>query len=374
MKILIAGDFVITHSYSASKINKNVISLFADSDINIINLEAPITESNSKILKTGPNLKVDKQSTLEALKALKVNVVTLANNHILDYGEQGVKDTLDLCEKNNIRTVGAGLNLEQASTTLHFEGKDIKIAVVNFAENEWSAAEESSAGFNPMDIIDNAEQIKAAKDIADHVIVIVHGGHEYYNLPSPRIRKQYRFYAEQGADIVVGHHSHCVSGNEIHNGIPIYYSLGNFIFTSPSNYEDWYEGLILEINICDGKINCNLHPIEQKKNSYELSLLSGKEKETVFRKISYYSSTITNDFKIMANWDDYVAMQSKEYLNYLSPLSFIKNRYVSGFLRKLNINFSGIKGSALLLNMLRCEAHRNLSIDVIKNFLRTRNY
>jgi poly-gamma-glutamate capsule biosynthesis protein CapA/YwtB (metallophosphatase superfamily) len=76
-----------------------------------------------------------------------------------------------------------------------------------------------------MDIIDNANQIKEAKATHDKVIVIVHGGHEYYNLPSPRMQKQYRFYADQGADFVVGHHTHCISGYEVYNGVPIYYSL-----------------------------------------------------------------------------------------------------------------------------------------------------
>ena len=58
--------------------------------------------------------------------------------------------------------------------------------------------------------------------------MIVHGGHECYNLPSPRMQKQYLFYADQGADIVVGHHTHCISGYEVYKGVPIYYSLGNF--------------------------------------------------------------------------------------------------------------------------------------------------
>ena len=89
-----------------------------------------------------------------------------------------------------------------------------------------------------MDIIDNTNQIREAKASHDKVIVIVHGGHEYYNLLSPRMQKQYRFYADQGADIVVGHHTHCISGNEIHNGVPKYYSLGNFLFTGRSTIED----------------------------------------------------------------------------------------------------------------------------------------
>lgn len=208
MKILITGDLVINREYIKSNISDAVISLFNQSDLNIVNLEAPVTNSTSKILKTGPHLKSDKDSTLDILKALDIDVVTLANNHVMDYDEEGVANTLEFCKENNINTVGAGMNLREASQTLYLDSDEGKIAIINFAENEWASATDETAGAHPMDIIDNAKQIKNAKEKADFVFVIVHGGHEYYNLPSPRMQKQYRFYAEQGADIVVGHHTH----------------------------------------------------------------------------------------------------------------------------------------------------------------------
>ena len=253
MKLLTTYYLIVNLPYNASKmIDKKVIDLFEQSDYNIVNLEAPVTDSETKTLKTGPNLKADRDSTLNVLQTLQIDAVTLANNHVLDYGEQGIADTLQFCKDNNIDTVGAGMNLSEAFKTLYIDSKEGKIAIVNFAENEWSAATADSAGFNPMDIIDNSYQIKKAKEIADYVVVIVHGGHEYYNLPSPRMQKQYRFYAEQGADIVVGHHTHCISGYEEYKGVPIYYSLGNFLFTENSTNDDWYTGLVLEI----GRASC----------------------------------------------------------------------------------------------------------------------
>lgn len=238
-RIIITGDLVINQDYNRSKLDPNLINLFYQSDLNIVNLEAPVTTSNSKILKTGPHLKVNEESTLDVLKVLEIDVVTLANNHLLDYDEQGVKETIEFCGKNSLKTVGGGMNLKEASKTLFIETKEGRIAIVNFAENEWASATEHTAGANPMDLIDNANQIKEAKEEAIYVFVIVHGGHEYYNLPSPRMQKQYRFDAEQGADIVIGHHTHCISGNEVYNSTPIYYSLGNFLFTNSSSYEDW---------------------------------------------------------------------------------------------------------------------------------------
>src|SRR5690606_20032949 len=230
MNLLIAGDLVINRPYQAFQINDEVKELFANSDFNIVNLEAPVTNSNSKILKTGPHLKSEKESTLEVLKALNINLCTLANNHVLDYDEQGVLDTINFCKENNIQTVGAGKNKEEAARVFYLESDVGKIAIINIAENEWASATDTTAGANGMDLIDDVKQIQEAKKKSDFVFVIVHGGHEYYNLPSPRMQKQYRFYAEQGADIGIGHHSHCMRGKQVYNRSTIYYSLGICFF------------------------------------------------------------------------------------------------------------------------------------------------
>jgi len=84
MKILITGDLVINKVYNKSIINDDFVSLFNQSDLNIVNLEASVTNSTSKILKTGPHLKSDKECMLQILKTLGIDFVTLANNHLLD--------------------------------------------------------------------------------------------------------------------------------------------------------------------------------------------------------------------------------------------------------------------------------------------------
>ncbi len=363
MKLLITGDLVINRPYDASNlIDKKIIELFEESDYNIVNLEAPVTNSETKTLKTGPNLKADKDSTLDVLQALKVDVVTLANNHILDYGVQGIADTLHFCKNNNIATVGAGMNIEEASKTLYMDTEEGKFAIVNFAENEWSAATTDSAGFNPMNVIDNTYQIKDARKNADYVMVIIHGGHEYYNLPSPRMQKQYRFYAEQGADIVVGHHTHCISGNEVHKGVPIYYSLANFLFTKNSIQPDWYNGLILEIEIKNNKITPKLYAVEQARETFKLSL---SESNIAFEGIAELNRIIADSDALNDSWKKYVEKQRGLYLNYWSPLSMIKNRYIRAILNRLNIKLTNKKGLALYLNLMRCEAHRDLSKEAL---------
>jgi poly-gamma-glutamate capsule biosynthesis protein CapA/YwtB (metallophosphatase superfamily) len=187
MNILIAGDFFISDEYrNKDLIDQSVLDIFQNADYRIINLEVPITADNpkNKILKTGPHLRTSEETVIPYLKQLKVDALTLANNHILDYGTKGLTDTFGTLKNNQIDFVGAGNNLEEATKPLSLERDGMSIAILNFAENEWSIAEDDKPGANPLDIIDNVNQIKAAKVTHDKVICIIHGAHEYYHLPS----------------------------------------------------------------------------------------------------------------------------------------------------------------------------------------------
>src|SRR5690606_7364369 len=371
MKMLIAGDLaVLNEEYNSGSIDNNVRELFRSSDFNIVNLEAPVTDCDEKILKTGPHLKGSKQGTIDVLQALNVRLVTLANNHILDYGEKGLKDTLDFVKKHNIDRVGGGVNNEDASRIFYLETDEGRIAVINFAENEWASAGETSAGSNPMDLIENVNQIREAKKNADFVLVIIHGGHEYYNLPSPQIQKRYRFYADEGADIVISHHTHCVSGFEIHNGVPIYYSLGNFLFTKQSKKHDWYTGLIVEINIVEGKLEADYHIVEQEQNSFALSLVSGSSAEALNDRIYKYSQQILSRQSLGEAWENYKEESKTNTLRYWSPNIFIKNRYLRSFLYKIGMTWLNKDGVKVYLNMIRCESHLDLSREIFKDYVK----
>lgn len=370
MRFLITGDLVVNQEYDPEKnIDLQLVKLFESSDFNIVNLEAPVTQSENKIIKTGPHLKANKNSTLGVLKKLNINIVALANNHIKDYDEQGVLDTIDFCKNNDINIMGAGKNLKEASETKILNTIEGKIALINIAENEWSSAGENNAGANGMNFIKDIRKIQEARENYDFVFVIIHGGHEYYNLPSPRIREQYRFYIEQGADLVVGHHTHCMSGFEIYNGKPIYYSLGNFLFTKKNVNEEWYEGLVLGVEINNGILKSCLYPVKQTKENFSICLLQGSEKENVFIKINSLSQKIINDAILFKEWKEFTQSKSRMYLNYLSPVSFIRSKVISAILFKLKIKLINKVGLALYLNLIRCEAHSDVSKEILKDYL-----
>lgn len=369
MKITIGGDFCITSSFLSNNLFDNeIISLFKNSDFNILNLECPVSvNNNDKITKTGPHLRTE-EKIFEHLKILNMSAVTLANNHILDHGEQGLKKTIDCCKKNNIRYVGAGMNSEEAAELLIIEREGLKIAFVNFCENEWSIATPQNGGANPMDTIDNLTQIRKASQKADFVIVIVHGGHEYYYLPSPRMVKQYRFYAENGADVVIGHHTHCISGYEVHQNVPIAYSLGNMLFTHTSNNEAFYTGLVAQIQVGKNKpIKLELTPVRQSRQSFTLSLLDSIEKDVVLKQISHLNSIIKNQVELEKEWNKFIQSQS-ETINFLSPVNAMPGIYFRAVLNRLGFNQLFMKKRYLssILNHVRCEAHKDLIIEILK--------
>lgn len=374
MKINIGGDFCITPGFLDENLfSPALTALFNAADYNIVNLECPVSGDNAKnkILKTGPHLRTDER-IFNHLKALKINAVTLANNHLLDYGQKGLYDTLNALKEYGVEYVGAGKNTTEASTPLIIENNGLKTAIVNFCENEWSIASHKKGGANPLDIVDNANQIKEAKVKADFVIVIAHGGHEYYQLPSPRMVKQYRFFADNGADAVIGHHTHCISGFEVYKNRPIAYSLGNMVFTKDSKREVWYNGVIAALKIEKSKpVEVTLHPIRQQAGRFNVILLPDEKKNEIMEQIHHLSEILKCPKQLESNWIKLLE-QRKNAVEIFSPINFIPGRYIKAALKRLGLNKFLLKKRVLKnhLNHIRCEAHRDILIETITERLK----
>lgn len=372
--INICGDFYINDcAKKFDLIGEDIIDLFKLSNFNIINLESPITQniSKNKIIKTGPHLN-GSSNTFSVLKRLNTHLVTLANNHIMDFGEIGLMDTILECRNSSIGFVGAGPKLNEAKNPHYFEFNGIKIAILNFAENEWASSEDNLAGANPLDIIENVKQIKEEKEKSDVVLVIIHGGHEYYNLPSPRMVKQYRYYAENGASIIIGHHTHCISGYEVHQGVPIFYSLGNFIFKMNSNFDDWYTGLVLNLSInLKGEIAFKLYPVRQNKDTYGINLLQGKEKDEILKRVKKYSEIIADEKLLEQYWQGFIEQRSKQYRRIFNPLNLIGNQFVRRVFYKIGLGnfFSRNNNYIEILNAIRCESHHEAIKEIINKHI-----
>lgn len=372
IKIFISGDFAPINRVSDIIDKKEYVSLYNDMlpyikecDISITNLECPLVEDGTPIKKTGPNLKAPIKS-IEALKYAGFNMVTLANNHMMDYGADGLNSTINVCKENDIEYMGAGQNITEAQVIKYFNIKNKKIAFINCCENEWSTTFGNYPGCNPLNEIDIYNQIKEAKSNSDYVITIIHGGHEMFEYPSPRMKKLYRWFIDLGADAVICHHTHCFSGYEIYDGKPIVYSLGNFIFDSTSLRNSiWNYGAAAVIIIDDHNIKLELYPYTQCNEKVGVNLLTEKELQDWHKKEVERQKIISNDQMLESEFDIFINKKEKLYRSYLEPRSnkFILAAKNKGILpRRIN------KEKALLyLNLIRAEAHRDVLLHILNS-------
>jgi poly-gamma-glutamate synthesis protein (capsule biosynthesis protein) len=158
-------------------------------------------------------------------------IATMATNHILDAGEDGLADSLNLLRNMGFKTTGAGLTAEEIERPLRWETTEGSLSIINwvFAEThpDWSAV----PGPNCWPGLTEAKQmIQKLKRNSDWVLVVVHWSDELFSFPLPNDREIARELANMGADIVIGHHPHVVRGMEIIGNSPVFYSLGNFYF------------------------------------------------------------------------------------------------------------------------------------------------
>ena len=373
IKIRIGGDIVINNCFDLKLIDKSLLNLFKKDTYNILNLECPILKdsNNKKIVKTGPHLKGHGESTKNILDHLNIDLLTLANNHIKDYGQKGISDTVKFCEDNGYDYVGVGRGLKDSMSTFKFSYGKLKISIINVAENEWSSALSNDWGSHPFDIIENSRIIKNEKKGSDYVFLIFHGGHEYYDLPSPNLKKNMRYLVEQGADLVVCHHSHCVSGYELYKEKYIFYGIGNFLFTKASKNEEWYKGVVLDLELNSEKIIkakpifCLVNP-----DDYSIKVADDNNQKYFLRNFNILSSIIKNDKELNNRWNDFVEKKYIEYLSNWSPINHVRIELLRKILFKLRFFFLSKKAIALHLNLLRCESHNDISNHVLTKWIK----
>ena len=370
MNILIAGDFApmarLAHLMEEKRFQDvfpdDLCSVIRAADFSFVNFESPVVEDGYKpIYKCGPNLKCSKEA-VEAVKYVGFTGVTLANNHILDYGADGLRRTVKCCRDQRLDVVGAGENLKDAKEILYLEKGGNTLAVINCCEHEFSIATNTEAGANPLDPVRQFHQIQEAKAYADHVLVIVHGGHEHFQLPSPRMVETYHFFIDVGADAVVNHHQHCYSGYETYNGKPIFYGLGNFCFdtSSPRVNDGWNYGYMVEIIFRDD-IEYHIFPYNQCGEKPRVSLL---ETNSLENKIKELNEFISNNTLLNNKVEDYYR-RCEEYENFcLEPYSgrIMSKLYLMGVVP----GFIKGKKASFVLNHVECESHRDKLIYTLK--------
>lgn len=374
MKIVVGGDFYPGRSVEPALslspeqlLDQPILDLFHEADLSILNLECPLTiNERFKINKTGPHLRGAPQAA-KWLQETNVELVTLANNHIMDFGKQGLKDTLTHLSGADVSAVGAGMNGQMAATPFIIEKQGVTLAILNFAENEWSTTQDANTpGANPIDPVANYTAIQEAKSKADFVLVITHGGHEMYRLPSLRMKKLLRFYVDAGANAVINHHTHCASGYEWYKDAPICYSVGNFLFANQSSTEStWYAGMLAVLVFSQDEVLLELKHFTQCENGVGVAIVNEQEAAKRAREIEQLNGIIQNEIRLRESFDQWIAKKQKMYEAYIEPHTFrvvqaLQNRnWLPSFWNK--------RKKTYLLNLIRCESHREMLQAILEN-------
>ena len=222
-------------------ISENAQSELAAADISVVNNEFVYEDGETPLAGKTYTFGAATEN-VKLLKIFSADLVTLANNHVYDYGEAGLISTLDTLDGAEIPYVGAGRNLEEASAIKYFVVKGRKIAFVSateiekFAKYTKEATENSPGVIKTIDTSLFCSVIAEAKANADYVVACVHWGIEGKNDFEAEQRRMAEDYVKAGADVVIGGHPHRLQGVEFIEDTPVAYSLGNFWFSTGTIY------------------------------------------------------------------------------------------------------------------------------------------
>ncbi|MFA6272009.1 MAG: CapA family protein [Patescibacteria group bacterium] len=222
--------------------------LLESADITFGNLESPITPGR-KINTNEMVFRADPES-VEGLQLAGFDLVTLANNHTLNFGKEGLSDTFKYLDSAGIEYMGAGESVKDAYQPYVKEIKGMTFAFLAYSYASSPVSDYNSEEQNPtltfMDFDKMKQDVADASDIADFVIISMHDGYEYQFTPNQHQKDFAHAAIESGADLVVGHHPHVVQTMEKYQDGYIIYSLGNFVFDQMWSQET-REGMIAEI-------------------------------------------------------------------------------------------------------------------------------
>lgn len=378
LKLYIGADFVPTDINRVlfetgnieALVGKELLGLFKQSDLNVFNLEVPLTDASTPIDKFGNNLK-SPTKTIYGYKALEPIFLTLANNHSLDHGVEGLTTTLELLNKHDIKNAGTGANVKEAKKPFIFEKDGIRIGFYLCAEHEFTVASCHTMGANPFDVLESFDDVETLKKTCDYVIVLYHGGKEFYRYPSPMLQRYCRKFVDKGADLVVCQHSHCIGSREDYCKGTIIYGQGNFIFNSEfyiQHKEFVKDSLLINVEATKDSFIVSEVPIRSTEKGTRLATES--EADETLTAYKQRSEHIRDAHFVVQAYKDFADTHVKRYLREFIGRSFIIRAINALFGRKLMQLLLEKTSYLAIQNYLECEAHHELFLRGIKNINR----
>jgi|GEM_PF-743365 len=383
--LLAAGDFCAQGRFERGvgpdeSVAWEIGELIATADIAVVNLEGPIRSDAPPRPKSGPPVAVDAESP-EVLRRLDFAVAALANNHIMDYGAEGLKLTLEGCREAGLWVCGAGADEAEAMAPVELEMPgDVRLSIFSFCEREFGAAGPDAYGSAWIGHPDALAKVVDAAARGDVVVVIAHGGVEEIPLPPVQRQMQLRAFVDAGARLVVGHHPHVPQGWEEYGGGCILYSLGNFLFDYPEGlrYPKTEWGLLATARFAGHELAAvDLTAIEMTPKRSIRVMGDEKRLRPALDHLHEISGILRESGELRACWQELaVHLWRTRYRRWLQRASGVQigtgniRANLNGLLRGLRRRI-GLGGRAavpaglpdlgdplMLLNLIRNESHR----------------
>lgn len=349
----------------ATNLFNNLLVEFERADLRIANLECPLIEQSTPILKTGPVFG-EASACINGIRQAGIDVLSLANNHIMDHGASGLKNTLAVCAKAGIATTGAGDNLQAARRILVRNVKGIRLGILAVAEHEFSIAAKNAPGANPLDLIDFVRNVNNRKGEFDYLVVLLHGADEFH-VPSPRIKDTCHFMIEMGANAVIVQHPHCLGGYEQHQGGHIVYGQGALVMDEPiyRPLKCFHEGFLVKLSITAGAVSTmDIVPLVQSHPVPGARRMEKSKEQEFRRSLEAKSEAIKNDAVVEAEWLKFCEERKHAYISGLLGHNRVMRKLnASGFLTRLLYGRRHLLG---VKNLVCCETHRE-AIETIFN-------
>jgi hypothetical protein len=316
ISLFITGDYhptteltsFIEKGNGAEEIFGPLLPYIESSDLAVVHLEIPATDKNKQMPKGGLYGKTDR-TCIKLLSDAGFKLCTFASNHTLDYGATGYLDTAEYCKEFGLSVVGAGVNTTKAREPYVSEINKVKFAILNYTETEFNIASENYPGANPLDLINIYQDIKSLKSKVDHIIVIIHAGQDFIFHPSPRIKKVYRFIADQKVSAIISHHSHYISSFESYKNVPISYGLGHLVYYYNKN--DVFTRLFNVAQLTLTKTTCELKllPFYFDAANNKVALLDKDNAELLFKKQEELNESIKDDSVLYKKWYEEISKE-----------------------------------------------------------------
>lgn len=366
VSVVIGGDFCPAYNNESLARNGEVEKLFGDvlpvlkqADLTALNLECPLTSLSRPRARVGAALRAHPE-TIRLLQTANLQVAAMGNNHILDFGPEGLEDTLAVCRRHNIAIVGAGVNLEQALRPLILQRKGLRIGILALAGREFTWAKERTAGSAPNDPLLVTPILQDLAKRVDAVIILLHNGIYRHKYPSPRLQQLGRYLIDQGATAVLAQASHIIGTWERYKDGAIVYGQGNFFFDFPQSHDWWRTALLVRLKLKPGGAlgEVEFIPVYQEKHGVGINLLQSPGRKEVLRGVEERSREIQDPARVDELWETFVRDKAQRYRTDF----FTRSRFLRRLVRYTNLDRLVWRRSYYdhQLNLTRFEDHREV--------------